>query len=216
MYKLRKSADGLSPVWKGILTQSFTARRLSNQKSIANIVSTTRKTTLCWLQAEIKELRSFISLIFWIISQYDEAEGKKAEETKRESGGCVGGGGGGGGGGGAGSCPAPPPPPHAVLVSAHFSFRRLLHQNAWSRLLWRYSSVTARKKDTKLWLSYSREQTGRDHCTVCQILSLTDQIISSLTINIKSLLLVYLDHEQIPKYICVKTLSFTNTTVFPG
>ena len=201
MYKLRKSADGLSPVWKGILTQSFTARRLSNQKSIANIVSTTRKTTLCWLQAEIKELRSFISLIFWIISQYDEAEGKKAEETKRERGGLL---------------PRPPPPPHAVLVSAHFSFRRLLHQNAWSRLLWRYSSVTARKKDTKLWLSYSREQTGRDHCTVCQILSLTDQIISSLTINIKSLLLVYLDHEQIPKYICVKTLSFTNTTVFPG
>ena len=53
---------GLSPVWKGILTQSFTARKLSNQKSTANIVSTTRKTTLCWLQAEIKELRSFISI----------------------------------------------------------------------------------------------------------------------------------------------------------
>ena len=30
------------------------------------------------------------------------------------------------------------------------------------------------------------------------------------------LLLVYLDHEHIPKYICVKTLSLTNTTVFPG
>ena len=61
-YKLRKSADGLSPVWKGILTQSFTARKLSNQKSTANIVSTTRKTTLCWLRTEIKEHHSFISI----------------------------------------------------------------------------------------------------------------------------------------------------------
>ena len=67
-----------------------------------------------------------------MISQYDEAEGKKAEETKRERGGLL------------------PPPPPAVFVSAQFFFRRLLHQNAWSRLLWRYSSVTARKKDTKI------------------------------------------------------------------
>ena len=38
--------DGLSPIWKGILTQSFTVRNFSNQKPMANTVSTTRRTTL--------------------------------------------------------------------------------------------------------------------------------------------------------------------------
>ena len=100
---------GLSPVWKGILTQSFTARKLSNQKSTANIVSTTRKTTLCWLQAEIKELRSFISID--ILNYISVWRSGRNEEGERRV--------------------IPPPPPHAVLVSAHFSFHRLLHQNAW-------------------------------------------------------------------------------------
>ena len=119
---MRKSADGLSPVWKGILTQSFTARKLSNQKSTANIVSTTRKTTLCWLRAEIKELQSFISIdILNYISVWRsgrQKSGRNEEGERRVT-----------------------SPFHAVPALP------------------------------------VREQTGRDLCTVCQILRVTDQII---------------------------------------
>ena len=149
-YKLRKSADGLSPVWKGILNQSFTARKLSNQKCTANIVSTTRKTTLCWLQAE-----KYISV--WRSGRNEEGERR-------------------------------------VIPPCCFSFWSLFFSPSPSseRLHGAgYCGATRlwpqERRTPKLWLSYSREQTGRDHCTVCQILSLTDQIISSLTINIKSL-----------------------------
>ena len=166
-YKLRKSADGLSPVWKGILTQSFTARKLSNQKSTANIVSTTRKTTLCWLQAKIKELRSFISID--ILNYISVWRSGRNEEGERRV--------------------IPPPPPLCCFSFCSLFFSpspssERLHGAGYcgATRLW-----PQERRTPKLWLSYSREQTGRDHCTVCQILSLTDQIISSLTINIKSL-----------------------------
>ena len=44
----------LSPICRGILAQSFSCKKLSNQKYTANTVRNTRRTTLCWMRGKIK------------------------------------------------------------------------------------------------------------------------------------------------------------------
>ena len=69
-----KTAGGLSPVSKGILAQSFSCKKLSNQKHTANTVRNTGRTTLCWIRGKVKEflfikLTSYLSLSLRNLSQ---------------------------------------------------------------------------------------------------------------------------------------------------
>ena len=54
-HEQRETADGLSPICKGILAQSFICKKLSNQRHMANTVRNTRRRTLCWMRDKIKE-----------------------------------------------------------------------------------------------------------------------------------------------------------------
>ena len=73
-HEYRKTAGGLSPICKGILAQSFSCKKLSNQKHTANTVRNTGRTTLCWIRGKVKEflfikLTSYLSLSFRNLSQ---------------------------------------------------------------------------------------------------------------------------------------------------
>ena len=73
-HEYRKTAGGLSPISKGILAQSFSCKKLSNQKHTANTVRNTGRTTLCWIRGKVKEflfikLTSYLSLPFRNLSQ---------------------------------------------------------------------------------------------------------------------------------------------------
>ena len=46
----------ISLICKGILVQSFSCKKLSTKKHMANIVHKTRRTTLCWIRGKIKQL----------------------------------------------------------------------------------------------------------------------------------------------------------------
>ena len=137
----------------------------------------------CWLRAEIKELHSFISIdILNYISVWRSGRKKSGRNEEGEM-----------------RVTSPPPHPHAVLVSAHFSFRRLLHQNAWSRLLWRYSSVTARKKDTKIMtvLFAGADRKRSLYCLPDFKFNWSNNFKFNDKYKKLELLLVYLDHEHV-------------------
>ena len=44
--------------WESILAQNFSCKKLSNQKPTANTVRNTRRTTLCWMGARLKNFHS--------------------------------------------------------------------------------------------------------------------------------------------------------------
>ena len=138
---------------KGYSYPKLYYKKLSNQKPTTNTVSTTRKTTLCWMRAEIKERHFFISIdILNYISVWWSGR-KKAEETKRQRGGLF-----------------PSHFPHSLprcfcSCSLFFAPSPSSATRLWPQ----------ERRTPKLWLSYSQEQTV---CTFCQILSLTAQQFS--------------------------------------